>query len=288
MGNTQNQNIDLGSLLQSLLATRTVDQSKIPGESQDAAPAKPNAYQKGVEKALSEQGYKHGAEALASGVNPNDIVSHEAMQPPGSPAGDIRPLTITGNAQNQQDGNNALAQIVNQPSQLPNTPQVPLTGLLSKLLGVDLQPDVTGQRLQNQASVQKIQAGQPAEIAVPQAQAAEINQKIAGAVPLQPKDIIGLNVDTYTAALKANQDAYTNSNTEVANLSKTLEILGQQRSGFGKAIGGNTDLMKSLKQVIAAKTMENQKIGKNQKTLMDHAPKVGNQPESGFKVIGVR
>lgn len=40
-----------------------------------------NAYQKGVDKALSEHGYNHGTEALAAGTDPNQIANHEAMQP---------------------------------------------------------------------------------------------------------------------------------------------------------------------------------------------------------------
>lgn len=146
-------------------------------------------------------------------------------------------------------------------------------------------------QMSNLLNIQRMAAGQPADIAVPLAQAAEINQKIAGAVPLQQKDIVDLNVGTYKAALEANQQAYANSNTEVANLSKTLDILQQGRSTWGKTFGGNTDIMNSLKQVIAAKTLENQKIGKNQKILIDNAPTVAKNSKnesSGFKVIGVR
>lgn len=171
-----------------------------------------------------------------------------------------------------------------------NVPNVQGMGLLSKLLGMDLQPEVAAQRLANSATMQKLQAGQPAEIALPQAEASEIQQKISGAVPLQPKDIMDLNIASYSAALKANQDAYTNSNAEVKNLTDTLNILQQGRSTWGKAFGGNTEIMEQIKSVIAAKTAENQKIGKNQKVLMDNAPKVGSQESksSGFKVIGVR
>lgn len=245
-------------------------QQQAPSVGQEAQTiATRNAYQKGVDKALQEQGYKHGSEAVMSGMDPNEIANHPSMQPQGQ-------------------GAQALAALVN-----PNTapvnqiPQVPNTGLLSKLLGIDLQPELTAQRLSNAGAVQKIQAGQPAEIAVPLAQAAEINQKIAGAVPLQPADIVKLNIDSYSAALKANQDAYANSNTEVANLSKTLDILQQGRSTFGKAFGGSSDIMNTLKSVITAKTAVNQQIGKNQAILMNNAPKVtGQKSDNSTNTVG--
>lgn len=266
-----------------------------------------NAYQKGVNKALSEHGYKHGTDALASGVDPNEIANHEAMQPPGTPAGDIRTLTINGQSQ-EPDPSQVLTNLINSNQQqslnpiqqqalnIINPQGVHPLGMLLNLIG-----NVTGMgaanqsmntaKLQNLATAQKVIAGQPSEIAVPEAQAAEINQKIQGAVPLQPADIVKLNIDSYSAALKANQDAYANSNAEVANLTKTLDILQQGRSSFGKAFGGSSDIMNSLKQVIAAKTAANQKISKNQDILMKNAPKVTanvDNKNSGFKVIGVR
>lgn len=230
-----------------------------------------NAYQKGVAKALSEHGYKHGTEALAQGADPNEIASHDMMQP-------TQPKDV-------------LSSLVNPPTQnsigFGYQPDNPVSAFFN-MLGIQPSPDSQLMMTQSAANRQRIAAGQPAEIAVPQAQAAEINQKIAGAVPLQPADIAKLNIDMYSAALKANQDAYANSNTEVANLTKTLDILQQGRSTFGKAIGGSSDLMNSLKQVIAAKTAQNANIAKNQKILTENAPAINkDNKSSGYKVIKV-
>lgn len=274
-----NQSLDPLDIIRTLLDSSNVQQQNSLN-SQDKVQATQNAYQKGVAKALSEQGYKHGTDALAAGVDPHKIANHETMQP------------------QQQDPAQVLSSLVNQApkqdSQAQNNfgykPDNPVSSFFN-MLGITPTPESQLLLTQAAANRQKIAAGQPAEIAVPLAQAAEINQKIAGAVPLQPADIVKLNVDTYSAALKANQDAYANSNTEVANLTKTLDILQQGRSTWGKAFGGNTDIMNSLKQVIAAKTSQNATIAKNQKRLMDNAPVVGDKQDnksSGFKVIGVR
>lgn len=223
-----------------------------------------NAYQKGVNKALSEQGYKHGADALAAGVDPTDIANHDKMQPQGQ------------SSPNQTLSNLVTPNTAAQAQAMPNIPDGGIIGGLLKAVGFGMTPEMMNSVSNYSATKQRVDAGQPNDIAVPLAQAAEINQKIAGAVPLQPADIIKLNVDTYGAALKANQDAYANSNTEVANLTKTLDILQQGRSTWGKAFGGNTDIMNSLKQVIAAKTAENQKISKNQNVLMNNPPSINN------------
>lgn len=288
-GNSNSSNAVLGNPLELLNAIiGTVQNSKelqknaASLDSTDKAIQQRNAYQKGVDKALSEQGYKHGTEAIQSGMNPNDIATHDMMQsqqnvkqnPTSILSNMINPSTNTENPTNNDFG---------------YKPDNPVSAFFNML---GFQPTAEAQVLLTQAASnrQKIAAGQPAEIAVPQAQAAEINQKIAGAVPLQPADIMKLNIDSYSAALKANQEAYANSNAEVANLAKTLEILQQGRSTFSKAFGGSNEAMNHLKSVIAAKTAENQKIGKNQKMLMENAPKVGgnNTQSSGFKVIGVR
>lgn len=287
------QNFDLGKWLQSLTQPVNIDPNKIPGGqqyAQDTGQTQPTlhpiaqAAEDGAVKATKEQAYQ----AVLQGGT--DVAKHIVDQ---YGSGTIDP----------QQALNTFKSIIPQDSSSINTVNIPnkdnnfgykpdnSVSAFFNMLGITPTPEAQVLLTQAAANRQKIAAGQPAEIAVPQAQAAEIQQKIAGAVPLQPADVVKLNVDTYGAALKANQDAYTNSNTEVANLSKTLDILQQGRSTWGKAFGGNTDIMNQIKAVIAAKTAENQKIGKNQKTLMDNAPSISGEKEnksSGFKVIGVR
>lgn len=276
----QNNPIDFLKTITDLLVTAPAQQNKAAAglEAQDKTIAIRNAYQKGVDKALSEHGYKQGTDALVAGVDPNEIANHEAMQPtsPNVSAPNPDHVALLGSLLGVNT-NNTTQNVMDSMQQQAADIVKPATSPLGKLLeAAGFGTQTKAKQLNNLAKAQQIESGQPAEIAVPLAQAAEINQKIAGAVPLQQADIVKLNVDTYGAALKANQEAYTNSNAEVANLSKTLETLQNSRSVLSKSIGGSTDFMNQLKAVIAAKTLENQKIGKNQKMLIDNAPKVGN------------
>lgn len=286
----------LKTILDTVNNSQQVQQQSSSLAAQDKTIQQRNAYQKGIESALKKTGEQHTIEALQQGVSPDHIIQQSGI-------GDNQ----------QQNPQDILAKLVNQgistsgfttsdiPNQAiqtvdPNGRSVMgnILNTLGNFTGINpMNAAVDSLRLSNMGQAQNIASGQPATIGLPQAQIKELEQKISGAVPLQPAEVARLNIDSYTAALQANQQAYANSNTEIQNLNQTLNILQQGRSTVGKAFGENTDIMKALKQVIAAKVSANANIAKNQKVLMNNAPQIKSNGEesssnSGFKVIGVR
>lgn len=153
---------------------------------------------------------------------------------------------------------------------------------LAKMEGGVTQSD----QLNNLANIQRLAAGQPAEIAVPLAQAAELNQRIAGAEPIQPKDIAELNRQTYSATIQAANDAWERNTNEIKTMQEQYKSLQEGRSGWSKGVGGQTKQMKDLQQTIIAKMKQNQQHLSNMQTLFKNPPnavsenpsKVNNSP----------
>jgi hypothetical protein len=147
-----------------------------------------NAYQKGVDKALSEYGYNHGTEAIASGMNPNDIANHEVMQQPSTASphqGEIGPehmavlqtlLSLAPGQNNQQANSQVLTPLQQQALDIVK----PATSIFGKLMENMGNAGIVRQgQLANLAAAQKIAAGQPAEVALPQAQAGLVGVEAA-------------------------------------------------------------------------------------------------------------
>ena len=108
-----------------------------------------NPYQEGVAKGLKQSGEQHAIEALQQGVPSNHIVQESQLSPI-----DLGTINVTKSMSQQQPNN---LQQANSQNQYGNTPM----GLLSRLVGFDLNPEVTGQRLQNQTVQQQLRGEQP-------------------------------------------------------------------------------------------------------------------------------
>jgi hypothetical protein len=152
-------------ILKVLLDNSNIKQQNNLDSQQNTATVR-NAYQKGVDSALKKMGETHATEAVQSGVSPVDIANHPLVSeqpPPETPAGDIRPLVITGKSQNQIDPTQLISNLVaahiasQQPQQditssQTNSIQVPKQGMFER-------NDIYGQRLENVIKQQKIQNG---------------------------------------------------------------------------------------------------------------------------------
>src|ERR1700741_672118 len=135
------------------------------------AQASNGPYQKGVQKALQESGYVHAQQAIQAGMPPDQIQNHGIMTGQQSPQQTLQAIlpptnAMQGSSYNQQTGqlqeggwaNRALKGLA-------------MGGPLGALAGM-MGPSAQGQ-MDALKSAQVLKAGQPAEIALPQAQAQE-------------------------------------------------------------------------------------------------------------------
>lgn len=202
---------------QGLGNVQTINQNQLPPQAQKAA-----------QKVLQQHYDNHAQQAL--------------NQPGG-----IQALSAVANGQNNQQQNQPQQPQTSsqgQPQQ-SNQQQMPTGGILSRLLGMDLNPKGTAQRLQNMASLQDINAGQPSKIALPSAQASQIraqaemqNLQNQGNEPIQPKDYMSAYSGMYQKALdsygKVSDSAKDMANTSQELFSKTADAT---RNAAQKMIG---------------------------------------------------
>lgn len=198
----------------------------------------PPQAQKAAQKVLQQHYDMHAQQAL---TQPGGIQAlTAAANPPQQQA--------QGQQQSSQPQQQAQPQTQSQPQQTVSQQQMPTGGILSKLLGMDLNPKGTAQRLQNMASLQDINAGQPSKIALPSAQASQIraqaemqNLQNSGNEPIQPKDYMTAYSGMYQKAL----DSYgkvSDSTKDIASTSQELfsKTSDATRNAFQKAIGSQS------------------------------------------------
>lgn len=267
-------------ILKSLMDNSNIQQqNNLAG--QDQTQQTQNAYQKGVNKALSEQGYKHGAEALQAGVDPNSIATHNVMQPPTTPAGDIRPLNINGNNQSISDPLQLLSSLVaknlssqeqvnqiktkdnNQDKNTNNWEYKPDNPVSSFFNMLGFRPTPENQVLLTQAAMnrQKIASGQPAEIALPLAQTANQNalgeyQRLtnSGQKPIDPEQYMSAYSQMYQKAYEAHASV-AKTGGDIAKTSQDLmkSTADQTRNAVEKAMGSQSkESQATLESAIAA------------------------------------
>lgn len=221
-------------------------------------------YQQGVAKALKDYGIKHATEALASGANPVDIQNHPLMQDNSQEQGQIDPNAMAVLSALISKNAPASTGAVSSPTATPDStgaynPTNPIDKVFTAL-GITPSPD--SQALLSEATLnrQKASAGNPSEVAVPQAQAAAINQKLQGKEPLQPADyasIVGgmntLKLDALKTASQKMDDDLKERQAEIDTSQKTINMMGRLGGMFNGS--GQT-----VTQASAAAQKEIQKI----------------------------
>lgn len=239
-----------------------------------------NAYQDGVNKALKNAGEAHATQALQQGADPTAIANHPVMQN-NDPTQILTSLIANGivqkSMQNQSSSPSSdvsTPAATNAPVQNNNfgyKPDNPVSSFFN-MLGITPSPDAQLALTQAAKNRQLIAAGNPGEIAVPQAQAQELQQRIAGAEPIQPKDIADLNRQTYSATIQAANDAWQRNTDEIKTMQEQYKALQEGRSGFSKGIGGQTKEMNAMQKVIISKMKQNQQHLSNMQTLFNNPP----------------
>lgn len=233
MNNSGSQNIDVGQLLKMLISptANPQDAQNALGPAslqQIGASGKTSAeavgpYQQGVIKALKDLGQNHVQEAVASGADPiNDIQNHEIMR---QNTIDQKPLD---NTNEQQIKNNILNQLLqlSQPKGFLGRFQQNVAKTNGEMTDADV--------ISNLLNVQKLAAGQPAEIALPQAQVSGLLQEQAGEKPIQPEQAAQLRASQNLAQITAMNDSIKNLqdrrnslNTEFDQEGKTMSLMGR-------------------------------------------------------------
>lgn len=238
---TQNSGISqqqLAQTLQNLAGSGGI--SNQPNQGQGNVPALPqsaqsNAYQQGAQKALKEAGYAHAQQAVQAGIDPNQISNHPVMNNGQSQVNPqaiaVLQQLIQGNG--QQQGQQAPQTQAPAQNQAPQQQKMPTGGIISRLLGMDLNPKGTGQRLQNMASLQELNAGQPSKIALPSAQAADLraqaemkNLQNTGNEPIQPKEYMSAYSGMYQKAL----DSYAKVSDSAKDIAASSQELFDKTS----------------------------------------------------------
>lgn len=173
--------------------------------------AQRNAYQKGVEKALKQAGESHTVEAIQQGVPAEHIVEQAGLtqQPQQNDPIQILSGLISMAGQNKIDTvqqNNAQQPVTSNYSYQPDNPIAKFFNMIG------FQPTPENQVLLTQAQMnrQKMSAGLPSEIALPQAQAA-----------LNTSDTALKQAELAAGAPQANVDL-TKQNIEASKQEKEL------------------------------------------------------------------
>lgn len=238
-------------------------------------------YQQGVVKALKELGQQHVQEAHAAGMSPEEIQNHPIMnQGQDDPSKILINLLSTIQSQNGPQNLSSPQSSATTPiQQQAMTAIQPSTGPLGKFFDmIGATNAVRGSQLDNLSKAQNIM-GQTPEQQVYKAQTTELNQKIAGAEPIQPKDIATLNRETYSASIQAANDAWQRNTEEIKAMQDQFKNLTDVRGPLQK-FGGQTSEQKKLQKLIIAKIQQNQQHLTNIQTLIQNPPKAVNENPS--------
>lgn len=235
--------------------------------------SQPNAYQKGVNKALQDAGTAHATQALQQGVDPNSIVNHNIMQPsqqsdPTQVLAGLAAMAMKQQGQTQQQPA-LVQQQQSQPSiddQIANINKQAQLNVASKNLQQSQSPQGLLDKFgQNVRDLSGLTAARNASN--------EIVQKTAAGEPIQPKDVADLNANTYKAALEASHNAAT---AEATKLPALVDLYGklQATRGFGATITGTAS--KDQQSVLNALKTAGTNFGNhvdNLQTLINNRPK---------------
>lgn len=247
------------------------------------------AYQKGVQKALQESGYKHATEALTAGMPADQIQNHPLMAPQQPQQKQVNPQAMAVLQQLVQAKQNPQQQpSMQQPQALPganiaqgqNQPSSPQDqindNVMKQLLSSSQQPqgfldrfgqnvrDLSGlsaTKLGNLGKTQELAAGQPSNIAVPTAQAANLNaqaeyQKLtnSGNKPIDPDQYLTAYSGMYQKAYDAyGKDEESGNQITQSALDQYNKIADQSRNAIQKGLGSTTpDMQKTLQAAGAS------------------------------------
>lgn len=221
--------------------------------------SQPSPYQKGVQKALTESGYKHANEALAAGMPADQIANHPAAGG-GQQQGQTDPNAMATLQQLIQQSQQQPTDMQNMQKQSANLVAQPKNVLQGLLQGFAQGTGYTGQRLENISKAQQNSAGQPGQIALPSAQAAQTNAQAeyqrlqnSGNKPIDPEQYLNAYSNMYQKAY----DAYSKDEEAGAQMSKdALEqynsLAEKARGPFSKFTGGQSKQMQSTLQAATA------------------------------------
>lgn len=148
------QNINNSGINALIGLLQNLQQGQPSGQSGQQKP-QANAYQKGADKALNEFGYAHASEALMKGQDPMMIAQQSSQMGMQQANSNMQPLLQSLLAMAQQPQQVAPQQPAQQ--KYGNTSK----GLLSRLVGMDLNPENTGLQLDNQIKQQQLRGEQP-------------------------------------------------------------------------------------------------------------------------------
>lgn len=263
----------LGALLDLAIPNASADTQNKANQMNQAQTLGP--YQEGVKKALKQAGETHATEALQQDVPPQHIEQQSGLSQ-NDPMQVLSGLIATHLTNQIQDNFTVQQNPVQQDKKQDFNQTNPVMDFFAK---IGITPTPQAQLLLTQAAMnrQKIAAGQPAEISLPQAQTQEIQQKIDGAEPIQPKDIATLNRETYSATIQAANDAWQRNTDEIKTMQEQYKALQEGRSGFSKGVGGQTTQMKAMQQAIIAKMKQNQQHLSNMQTLFKNPPRASSE-----------
>lgn len=193
---------------------------------QDSTQQTRNAYQKGVDSTLKKLGEAHAAEAVQQGISPMDIANHPMMsdQQQQDPHKLLSSLIATAAVPKTQGDNTGAAQ------------SNPVLDFFAKL-GITNTPENQVLMTQTALNKQKLAAGNPAETALPAAQATGLLQEQAGQKPIQPEQQAQFLAGQNTAQLNAMNDTIQRLQARRDALNTEFEQEGKSISLMGK-LGG--------------------------------------------------
>lgn len=230
-------------------------------------------YQKGVEKALKKAGEDHTVEAIQQGVPPQHIEQESG----------INNLLYNQNDMGIQEGMDQSISKNNykkNQSQYRNTAQ----GILSKLLGQDLNPEYTGQQLDNQLKRQKLRGEEPLQIGekekIELVQQGKFFENIAEAANKQPSGqeatLLGninsglRQIDSLSSALQKDPNVFKEwvmpgnpNRAAIESMNEdVIDVLGRLRSQGAISKDEEVRFKKQLPQIGGLINIESPKVAK--------------------------
>lgn len=264
-------------------------------------PPQPNAYQKGVNKFLTQAGQTHAQQAIQAGVDPNAIAAHPAMQPAQQsmymnnpyqiPTG-VNPPKQNNQVPTGSPSNYTQEKNIEQKTQ-ENLAQARL--LTSQSIKAEAMPKNFLQRFSDNFS--KMTGGMTSTDRIANTKTL---QSIAGGEPIQPTDAAKLDEESRNAALTANGQLLEAASQPVAALSSMYRDQLQTR-GWNAGVRGiespamadtKTQLLTQLQRLQTYANTQSMLIGsmnpqtQNVMDLINEAKKraaSGNNKFSNFK-----
>lgn len=175
------------------------------------------------------------------------------------------------NEESMPKNNAQVAQPKSQSNQLPNSAN--FGGILSRLTGIDLQPDVTGQRISNIQGIQKLQGQEPMQQADIQKMALETQQKIDQATMVPPTQAEKMQNSAAYAGYKTSalKDMLDNTDKAMAQQNDIMKNMQGYSSWFNKPFGAMPKeaqgAMKKLQQLQLERIAVSSKLNEHQKLL---------------------